>query len=189
MKKLICLVLSLIIFFSCCSTIASSAYEESLTFDTYIEGSWIVDVTGNCKISSSAPKYYYQISGDEYVLGYSCYDYLDDAQKYVYDTIVANVGKLSFTINLPDNLFESSNFNGDYLKVIMDAVCTDRPDVFYYAGYGISGGTYYPGSKYIKTLNYQVGVYDENYYTNSNLAGYYNALMTAVRNFPVNLSN
>ena len=189
MKKLISLVLSLIIILSCCSTIVSSAYEESLTFDTYIEGSWIVDVTGNCEISSSAPRYYYQINGDEYVLGYSCYDYLDDAQKYVYDAVVANVGKLSFTINLPNNLFAYADFTKQYLDEIMYAICTDRPDIFYYAGHSISGGTLHSNGEYLRTLNYNVLSYDSSYYTSSNVQGYYNALMSAVAQVPVDLSN
>lgn len=189
MKKLMSLLLSLIIIFSCCSTIVSSAYEKTLTFDTYIEGSWIVDVTGNCGISSSAPRYYYQINGDEYVLGYSCYDYLDDAQKYVYDAVVANAGKLSFTINLPNNLFAYADYTQTYLDKIMDAICIDRPDIFYYAGYAINGGTLYSGNNYLKTLNYIAKPYDSSYYTSSNVQGYYNALMSALAQVPVDLSN
>lgn len=188
MKKGVSLFLSLLILLSCLSIIANASYEDSLSFDTCIEGSWIVDVK-NKKLSGNAPLYYYQYDSNTYSLGYSCYDYLDDAQKYVYDAIVDNAGKLSFTITFPNNLFAYSNFVDSYLKVIMDAICIDRPDIFYYAGYSISGGTFYSGNKYIKTLNYNVGVYDENYYTSSNISGYYNALMTAVKNVPVDLSN
>ncbi len=188
MKKSICLVLSLIIFVCCCSVFANATYEESLTFDSNIKGSWIVDVTGN-KLSSKAPSYLYQFDTEAYALGYSCYDYLDAAQKHVYDAIVSNVGKLSFTINFPNYLFKYENFTQKYLDVIMHALCTDRPDIFYYAGYSVTGGSLYSGGVYLNTMNYQASPYDSSYYTASNLPGYYSALMSAVKAVPVDLSN
>lgn len=188
MKKFFSLILSLIFVFSCCSVVANATYEESLTFDSCIEGSWIVDVTGQ-KISSSAPSYLYQYNTDAYSLGYTCYDYLDTAQKYVYDAIVSNVGKLSFTINFPNYLFKYQNFTEEYLNDIMHALCTDRPDIFYYAGYSVPGGSLYSGNVYLKSMNYQVSPYDSSYYTSSNLPGYYNSLMSAVKSVPVDLSN
>ncbi len=188
MKRGISLIISLILVFCCCQTVVEASYEESLVFYDYLEGSWIVDVTGNT-ISSSSPSYFYQYNTEDCVLGYDCYDYLDDAQKYVYDAVVSNAGKLSFTINLPNNLFAYANFNDAYLIQIMNAICIDRPDIFYYAGYAINGGTLYSGSQYLKTMNYQARPYDSTYYTSSNVQGYYNALMAAVPRVPVDLSN
>lgn len=188
MKKAFSIILSLILLYSCCGILACAAYEDSLIVYDYIEDSWIVDITGN-KVSSNEPSYMYLYDTDTYILGHKCYDYLDSAQKYVYDAIVANVGKLSFTIEFPNNLFAYSNFNKAYLTAIMDAVCTDRPDVFYYAGYGVSGGSLYSGGTYMKTMNYEVSVYDSSYYTDSNLPGYYSALISKVPNVPVDLSN
>jgi hypothetical protein len=189
MRKIIALFLSIVIIFSCCGVIASAAYEESLTFDTCIEGSWIIDVKGNSVISSKAPSYFYQLGDSEASLGYLCYDYLDDAQKYVYDAVVANVGKLSFTINFPNNLYAFADFNTQYLNEIMYAICTDRPDIFYYAGHSISGGTLHSNGEYLRTLNYNVLCYDSSYYTSSNVQGYYNNLMSALAQVPVDLSN
>ena len=188
MKKVISILVSLILMYSCCGVLANAAYEDSLVFYDYVEDSWIVDVTGN-SVSSSAPSYMYQYDTDTYILGHSCYDYLDDAQKYVYDAIVSNAGNLTFTINFPNNIFAYADFNNkSYLTAIMNAVCTDRPDIFYYAGYSITGGTLYSGGKYLKTMNYQVNPYDS-YYTNSNVKGFYNALMAKIPQVPVDLSN
>ena len=189
MKKLTAIVLSLVLVLCGLNVAVASAYEESLTFEADIKGSFIVDVTGSGKVSSNTPKYFYPNGAGEYSTGYSCYDYLDDAQKYVYDAIASNVGKLSFTIQLPNNLFAYSDFSGEYFDTIMNAFCTDRPDIFYYAGYGISGGTLYSGNKYLKTLEYSVGVYDSSYYKESNLPSYYNALMKKIPEIPVDLSN
>ena len=188
MKKIISIIVSIVLIFSCCGILANAVHEESLVFYDYVEDSWIVDVTGN-NISSSAPLYMYQYDTDTYNLGHSCYDYLDDAQKYVYDAIVSNAGNLTFTINFPNNLFAYADYNNkSYLTAIMNAVCTDRPDIFYYAGYAITGGTLYSGNKYLKTMNYQARPYDS-YYTSSNVKGYYNALMAKIPQVPVDLSN
>ncbi|MBR0535182.1 MAG: hypothetical protein IIX14_02255 [Clostridia bacterium] len=187
MKKIISVIISFVLILSCCSVLAGAAYEESLIFTCDISDSFIVDVKGE-HLSSKAPSYLYQYDTQTYSLGYSCYDYLDEAQKYVYDSIVANVGKLSFTISFPNKLFAYSNFNNAYFTEIMHAVSADRPDVFYYAGYSIPGGTLYSGSEYLKTIDYSVQPYDS-YYTNSNVGVYYNALMAAVSDVPVDLSN
>jgi hypothetical protein len=188
MIKRVSFVLSLILIFTCCSAIAEASYEESLSFDTCFESSFIVDVKTK-KIESNASKYYYQYDTSKYSIGYNCYDYLDEAQKYVYDAVVANAGSLSFTINFPNNLFAYSNFTDAYLEEIMNAICIDRPDIFYYAGQKITGGTLYSNGEYLKTLNYVVGVYDSTYYTNTNVSGYYNALINAMKSVPVDLSN
>ena len=176
------------------SYVCTVSNEESLAFDTYISDSVVFDIKGE-KLSSSSQPYYYHFDIDNFEFGYCCYDFLDSAQKILYDAIIQNVGKRSFTVTFPNNVFAESNLNDNYLTVIMDAVCADRPDIFYYAGYGITGGYYYPGSKYIKTLNYQVGVfdnvsqYDTDYYTDSNLPEYYSALMAKIPQVPVDLSN
>ena len=104
MKKIISVIISFVLILSCCSVLAGAAYEESLIFTCDISDSFIVDVKGE-HLSSKAPSYLYQYDTQTYSLGYSCYDYLDEAQKYVYDSIVANVGKLSFTISFPNKLF------------------------------------------------------------------------------------
>ncbi|MBO5896472.1 MAG: hypothetical protein J6Q83_04165 [Clostridia bacterium] len=181
MKKSFSLILCLSVLMLSLSTISLAAHENSLIITETVEDSWIVDVTGEAlpEISDSADKKYY-LQGQEYALHYDAYSQLDQAQKVMYDAVVENVGKLSFTINFADGVFAYSNFNQGYFTELMNALCTDRPDVFYYAGYSIGNGKLHSNGKYIKSMTYNVGVYDTSYYTSSNLPGYYNALMSKV---------
>lgn len=188
MKKFLSFLIAILVFASCLSTIANAVYEDSLIVTECISDMFIIDITGE-GISSNTPSYMYQYDEEQFSLGYDCYDYLEPAQKHIYDAIVENVGKLSFTINFPNNLFAYADYTSSFFAATMKALCADRPDVFYYAGYSVNGGTLYSGNKYLKTISYVVQTYDSSYYTSSNLPGYYSALMAAVPTVPVNLSN
>ncbi len=167
-----------------------ASYTESLVITETIEDSWIVDVKGDklpCISDVDSLKYYRP--GEGYDKHYDAYSQLDTAQKIIYNAVVANPGVLSLEIEFPDGVFAYSNFTQEYFTTVMDAVCTDRPDVFYYAGYSIGGGYLHNNGNYISSISYNVGVYDTTLYTDANLPGYYDALMSAIPRVPVDLSN
>lgn len=190
MKRAICFFLCLILITVSLGTVSLAVHENSLLITECIEDSWIVDVKGENMpdISDFADKKFY-LQGEEYALHYDAYSQLDRAQKIMYNAIVNNPGKLSITINFSDGVFAYSNFTKEYFTELMNAVCTDRPDIFYYAGYGVSEAYLYNNRNYISELTYECGVYDESIYTSSNLPGYYNALMAKIPQVPVDLTN
>ncbi len=190
MKKLLSLLLCVAVLAVSLSTVSLASYQNSLIITEYIEGSWIVDVKGEdmSQISDFSDKKYY-LQTEEYALHYDAYSQLDAAQRIMYDAIVNNPGKLSITINFNNGVFAYSNFTQEYFNVVMNAVCTDRPDIFYYAGYGITDAYLYSNGNYISNLTYQCGVYDETIYTAGNLPGYYTALMAEIPKVPVDLTN
>ncbi len=189
MKKIFSLIVCFCVLFSSMTTVAIAYHNESLVITDTIEDSWIVDVKGeNLSIQDSEnKKFYYQ--GSEFAIDYNCYQFLDTAQKYIYDSILENCGKLSFTISFDNGVFLYSNFTQDYFTEVMMALCADRPDLFYYAGYGIEKGYLYANQTHIKSIQYNVTVYDSSLYTESNLPGYYNALSEAVSQVPVDTTN
>lgn len=190
MKRAICFFLCLILITVSLGTVSLAVHENSLLITECIEDSWIVDVKGENMpdISDFADKKFY-LQGEEYALHYDAYSQLDRAQKIMYNAIVNNPGKLSITINFSDGVLAYSNFTQEYFTELMNAVCTDRPDIFYYAGYNISDAYFYNNSNYISKLTYECRVYDESIYTSSNLPGYYNALMAKIPQVPVDLTN
>lgn len=190
MKRAICFFLCLILITVSLGTVSLAVHENSLLITECIEDSWIVDVKGENMpdISDFADKKFY-LQGEEYALHYDAYSQLDRAQKIMYNAIVNNPGKLSITINFSDGVFAYSNFTQEYFTELMNAVCTDRPDIFYYAGYNIPEAYFYNNRNYISKLTYECHVYDESIYTSSNLPGYYNALMAKIPQVPVDLTN
>ena len=190
MKRLFCLLLCISVLFVSMGTISLAVYEDSLIITKRIEDNWIVDVKGENlpEISDFDNKKYYHQS-NEYSLHYDAYSQLDQAQKIIYDAVVANPGKLSITVNFPDGVFSYSNYTQAYLTELMDALCTDRPDIFYYAGYGTNGGSLHSNGKYVKSINYICGVYDSSIYTSSNLTSYYNTLMNKLNSLQFDMSN
>ncbi len=191
MKRLFSLILCLSILMISLGTVSLAAHEQSLIITETFEDSWIVDVKGENlpEISDTVDKKYY-LHDTAFAYHYDAYSQLDTAQKIIYDAVVANPGKLSITINFADGVFDyNKNWNQEYFTEVMNALCTDRPDIFYYAGYSIGGGAFHSNVKYVKTLNYNCGVYDESIYTSSNLTAYYNTLMAKVPQVPVDTSN
>ena len=122
MKRLFCLLLCISVLFVSMGTISLAVYEDSLIITKCIEDSWIVDVKGENlpEISDFDNKKYYHQS-NEYSLHYDAYSQLDQAQKIIYDAVVANPGKLSITVNFPDGVFSYSNYTQAYLTELMDA--------------------------------------------------------------------
>ncbi len=191
MKRLISLLLCLSILIISLGTVSIAAHEQSLIITETFEDSWIVDVKGENlpEISDTADKKYY-LQNTAYAYNYDAYSQLDAAQKIIYDAVVDNPGKLSITIDFANGVFDyNKNWTQAYFTGVMNALCVDRPDIFYYAGYGISNASLYSGSKYVKQITYTCSVYDESIYTSSNLTGYYNTLMAEVPKVPVDTSN
>ena len=189
LKKILSVFVVVAIICSCFTLVAHAEYNESLNFNRTIEDMFIVDVKGECKeLSGSFNKYFFQ-QDSKYPYKYDVYSQLDKAQKIIYDAVVNSPGMLNITINFDNGVFLYSNFTNDYLSMVMDAISLDRPDIFYYAGYGTKGGQLYSGNKYIKSINYCVMPYDSSLYTESNLPNYYNALMAKLPEIPVDKSN
>ncbi len=189
MKKILSIFIVVTIIFSCLTLVAHAEYNESLYLDTFYEDTFIVDVKGEHKeLSGSTNKYFYQ-QDSKYPYKYDVYSQLDQAQKIIYDAVVNSPGKLNITIDFANGIFDYSNYTSTYLREVMDAICVDRPDIFYYAGYSITGGQLYSGNKYLKTISYSVKPYDSTIYTESNLPGRYDALMAKVPEVPVDKSN
>lgn len=189
MKKYFSLIVSFCIILLSINTTAVAYHNESLVITKTIEDNWIVDIKGeNLNFQNNEDKkFYYQDS--EFATVYNCYQFLDDAQKFMYDSIIKNHGKLSFMIYFDNGVFLYDNFTQDYFTKVMMALCTDRPELFYYAGYSIGGGKLYSNQTHIEYIQYNVGVYDSALYTESNLPGYYNALMSTVPQVPVDTTN
>lgn len=189
MKKAFSLIFSLVMMIPCFNVYSLGAYNQSLIIDEYFEDYYIVDVKGeNNNISETLPRYYFsQESG--YAFDYNCYSKLDTAQRIIYDAIVDNPGVLSVNVNFENGVFDyNKNWNSQYFSEIMKAICTDRPDIFYYAGYGISNGKLHNAS-YVSSLTYTAKPYDSTIYTQDNVMGYYNALMAKLPTIPVDTSN
>ena len=151
MKRFLSLLLCISVFIISLSTVSLAAHEQSLVITETFEDSWIVDVKGESlpELNDTADKKYY-LHNTAYAYHYDAYSQLDQAQKIIYDAVVANPGTLSFTINFPNGVFDyNKNWNQEYFTEVMSALCTDRPDIFYYAGYGINGGNFYSGNKNI----------------------------------------
>lgn len=190
MKKLISTFLCICFLLFSLSGYAMAVHTKSLVITETIEDSWIVDVKGDkaSDISDTSSLRYYR-PDDGYDNHYDAFSQLDLAQKIIYTAIISNPGVLRLNIEFPDGVFEYSNFTQEYFTELMDAVCTDCPEIFYYAGYSIGGGYLYNNGNYIQSITYNVGVYDTSLYTAGNLSGYYNSLIEAVENVPVDLSN
>lgn len=183
MRKFISTFLCTCIILLSMSCVAMASYSESLVITDVIEDSWIVDVKGDnlSDISDFSDKKYF-LQNTEYSFHYDAYTQLDTAQKIIYNAVVANPGALTINVEFADGVFNYDNFTQAYFSELMDALCTDRPDIFYYAGYSIDGGYFHNNGKYVKSITYNIGVYDEALYTSYNLKGYYDALMNRVRN-------
>ncbi len=189
MKKSVCLILCVALMLASMGIMICAAYNESLVIDKYMEGSCIIDVKNKVsQLSGSVDKSYF-LQEESYSFSHSCYDMLDTAQKIIYDAVVNNPGKLTIEISFANGVFSYDNWTDAYFKSLMDAISNDRPDIFYYAGYSVPNGYLYSGGKYISKITYQISPFDDSIYTESNLKGYYNALMATLPTIPVDTSN
>lgn len=189
MKKILCLSLSVILMLASLNTYVVGAYNESLVIDELFEGSCIIDVKNKqTDLSGTSDKKYF-LQDSTYAFNHYSYEMLDTAQRIIYDAVVNNPGKLSIEINFDNGVFSYSNWTDQYFKNLMNAICNDRPDIFYYAGYSIPGGYLYSGGQYVSQITYNIQPFDSTIYTESNLTGYYNALMAVLPTIPVETSN
>lgn len=139
-------------------------------------------------VSDNANKYYYAFSSGK--TNHSTYSLLDACQKKMYDYIVnSSPGQLSLTFNFDYGEFVVGNFTQDYLSAVMYAVLRERPEIFYFNGYQVTGGYYYGDGTCIAVLNFAIRVNPDTTYNETNLPGYCSALNTSLKNVPVDLSN
>ena len=139
-------------------------------------------------ISDNAESYYYCFSTGK--TDYTTYSLLDGCQRKMYDYIVNSTpGQLSITFNFDYGEFDAENFTQDYLSDVMYAVLRERPEIFYFNGYQVTGGYYYGDGTCIAVLNFVISVKSTTTYNANNLPGYCTALKNALENVPVDLSN
>lgn len=139
-------------------------------------------------ISDNADKYYYGFSTGKTV--YTTYSLLDPCQRKMYDYIVNSTpGLLTLTFNFDYGEFAAENFTQDYFSEVMYAVIRERPEIFYFNGYQITGGYYYSDGTCIAVLNFLIRVNSSSTYNETNLPGYCSDLTNALKNVPVDLSN
>lgn len=140
------------------------------------------------QISGEVNRYFYKSDMGKPI--YSAYSLLDDCQKKIYNSVVsAPIGTLTVTINFAKNEFLYSNFNSTYLGDVMNAICLDNPGIFYYNGYSISNGYLYSGGTSISKMDYTITLKSSSTYTSENISGYYEKLISGMKNITVDLSN
>lgn len=184
MKKLVSLLLVGLFLFS--FVLECFAYDFNKIETEYFE-EYCDEYSGQQVLYSEMPDYFYKYSNG----GIECssYSLLSDLEKVYYDKVVSlDVGVLSFTINyspaLTEEQYESINFTK-----IMNAICLDHPEIFYYNGYGLSCSHYMDGSVFSVTYKIspkkhgqtKVPIYDA-----SNIPGYHNALMSVINSAQFN---
>ena len=192
MKKFVCffIIASLLIPMFFIETSAGDLHKIPLT-DLITEYE-VVSCSPNLNKTENAQSYYYNFGeGDTRNLTYTAYSLLDDCQKLIYNKLVsAEIGTISYTLEFKNGEFLYSDYQTQgYLSAVMYAVSRDHPEIFYFHGYSISGGYFYSGNKYIKSLNFNMIVNSKSTYTQANIKSYYNAMMNMVKNAPVDLSN
>ena len=189
MKRIFSLIIALCLLFNVFYLSAYAAEEKPITEfcgEEYIDFSKVEDFYYNY-----APLYYYNFSNGKQV--YNCYSILRDLEKQFYDGVVdLPVGTLSFTISYSPNLtkaeFESINFTK-----IMNAICLDHPEIFYYNGYSLSR-SYYPSTGAVASVTYNIvpkkhGQTNAAIYTTSNIPTYSQELESAFKSVTVDTSN
>lgn len=187
MKKFICCFLVALMLFINCS-VSSFAVEEDkgIPIPYTLSGRVDYDSVSVPKLSGNAPTYYYLFDNGK--PDWNSYSLLDDCQKKIFDSIAnAPVGTLTFTINFETGEFLYSNFLNEYFMEVMYALCNDRPDLFYYAGYSIDGYLY--DNDYVKQIIYSVLFYENTSYPTADLSEYHSDLIDAVKAVPVDTSN
>ncbi len=188
MKRILSLLLCVCI--SVCA-LSSSGFgaDECVAIDCVISDMYDFSIEKKDIITGQSPKYYYP-KDYNYSIAYSAYDLLDDVQKKIYDTVVSNPGVQTVHFDFEYGEFSVNDFqSGTYLKDIMDALCIDRPDIFYYAGYSIDKAYVYSDYKYVYSFDYNSAWYDDATYTAELLPEYYNALIQKIPQISVDLSN
>lgn len=188
MKKIISVFIACSLILSA-FTITSYAYnQKSLEITEFISG-YDKFGEGDLPVLSDKVQSYYYPSENVAPI-YTAYSLLDDCQKKIYNYIVYSTpGTLSFTFNFEYNEFLSDNFNEPYLSEVMYAVCRDRPEVFYFNSYQVTGGAYYSGYSSIAYINFSIGLKPTSTYTAENLPGLCSDLQNALVNVPVDTSN
>ncbi len=188
MKKHICILLVLVLLVSNLAVVSSAYYTRFLEIKDFI---CVYDKFGEENLPElfvDTQSYYYSFSKGKPI--YSAYSLLDDCQKKFYSNFVnAEPGTLSITINFDYGEFLSENFNEDYLSEIMYAVIRDHPELFYFNGFGVTGGYYYNDGTSIAVLQCSISLKSTCTYTEEVLPEYCAALEEAVKNIDIDLSN
>ncbi len=187
-KKLFSLLLAFCVLINifCISAYASDDLVVEFYKSEYIDYS-----ESQCFSSGFASLYYYKNTEGKQI--YSSYSMLSKLEREYYDTIVnLPIGTLSFQITYSPNLTAEEFASIDFTK-IMNAICLDHPEIFYYNGYSC-GRSYYPSTGAVASVTYNIvpkkhGQTNVAIYSSSNIHEYYEALKTAFESVEVNTSN
>ena len=187
MKKFISALLVVLFVFSI--GLECLAYNNNRIETEYFE-EYCAEYSGQEVFSAQMPNYFYKRSNGG--IACSSYSLLNDLEKVYYDRIVSlDIGVLSFTVKYSPNLtkaqFDSINFTK-----IMNAVCLDHPEIFYYNGYSC-GKSYYPSTGAVSSVTYTImpkkhGQTNAQIYNSSNIPGYYKAMMDVINSANFNTS-
>lgn len=136
-----------------------------------------------------APNYYYSFSMGPTT--HTSYSTLNELEKVYYDKIVnSDFGQMSFTITYQPYI-SSEEFSKIDFGSIMNAVCRDRPELFYNGGCSVRYSRNSSGTKIYQVIyeiclpkNTSTG---ETFYDESKLADYNTELMSAFKSVSVNL--
>ena len=188
MRRLFVILIACVFMFSDLTIAASALNDEEFEKIPYVISDTVDYDEVNPQISGKENRYFYKYDIGKPI--YSAYSTLDDCQKKIYNSVVnAPIGTLTVTINFAKNEFMYSNFNGNYLGDVMNAICLDNPGIFYYGGYSISNGYLYSGGTSISKMDYTITLSNTSTYTSSNIAGYYESLISGMKSISVDLSN
>ncbi len=187
MKKFFsCLLVFALLFVNCGIISLAGDSDEGIPAPYVISDSVDYNLINSSEISDEAPKYYYDFENGK--PNWNSYSLLDDCQKKIYDSIVnAPIGTTNITINFENGEFSHSDFNKTNLSKIMNAICNDRPDIFYYKGYTAKALLY--ENRFVKSVEYNIVFSDEVYYTQENVPGYHAEMINTLKSLPVDTSN
>ncbi len=188
LKRVVSLILCVCISLCTLCFSAFGAY-EFVPVDCVISGMYDFSIEQKNIIIGQSSRYYYP-KDYNYSIAYSAYDLLDNVQKKIYDAVVSNPGVRTVHLDFEHGELSLEDYQGGtYLRAVMDAICIDRPDIFYYAGFSTANTYVYSDHEYIYSFDYISAWYNDATYTAELLPGYYNALMKKIPQIPVNLSN
>lgn len=188
MRRLFVILIACVFMFSDLTLAVSALNDEEFEKIPYVISDTVDYDEVNPQISGKENRYFYKYDIGKPI--YSAYSTLDDCQKKIYNSVVnAPIGTLTVTINFAKNEFMYSNFNGTYLGEVMNAICLDNPGIFYYSGYSASNVYLYSDRTSISKMDYTITLNSKSTYTSSNIAGYYERLISGMKSISVDLSN
>lgn len=189
MKKIVSIVLCAIML-STCLQLSSFAVDEKVYTTTL--GTIYAELYSDQEIHSFyEPNYYYPFSVGS--TNHTSYSTLNELEKVYYDKIVnSKFGDLSFTVTY-EPYISSDDFSKIDFSAIMNAICRDRPDMFYNGGCSVRYSRNSTGTKIYQVI-YEIRLpkntsTGETFYDQTKLSEYNEELMNVFKSVDVDLSS